>query len=120
MRAVERAIAERHPSAVRIIGDGEIAWRGTEILDIFKELSAARFAILGLEVVYIAAAGSTPIVEPINDLSGELSAWQKEYPWEKVVQLTLQKSITDINRNVANPYNDDVWYVVVTQEGPDH
>jgi len=118
MRAAERAIAERHPGAVRIIGNGEIAWRGTEILEIFDELSTAHLAVRGLEQVYFAEAGGRPMVEAISDLSAELPVWRREHSWKETMQIALQRSVAAINRNVKNPYSDDIWYVVDTEEDP--
>lgn len=117
MRGVEKAIAERHPSAVRIIGNGEIAWRGREILEILNEFSAAQLAVTGLEQVYF-GDGGRPMVEAISDLSTELSAWRREHSWQETLRIALQKSVAAINRNPANPYGDDIWYVVDTQEDP--
>jgi hypothetical protein len=54
-------------------------------------------------------------VEAISDASAHLPRDTDE-PWRSYAGRTLAKSISDIQRNVRNPWGDDVWYIVVCSQ----
>jgi hypothetical protein len=95
----------------KVIGN-EIAWRGDDIIVVLKELSAAQVAVLGLESVVFPAAESGPLVEAISDSSDQLSEWRKSESWERCCDHALRRSVADIERNIPDPYRDDVWYII--------
>jgi hypothetical protein len=99
----------------KVVGDGEIAWCGTDIVAVLKELSRFRLAVMGVESVTFSDSNAGPRVEAISDCSGELQQWRKNEPWERCVDRALSRSIFDIERCVAKPYCSDVWYVIVEE-----
>jgi hypothetical protein len=70
----------------RRIGRGEVAYRGTDILAILREIAAAGFAILGLESVAF-PLGLQPRVEAISDTPAQLD--RRTEPWESWVAGTV-------------------------------
>lgn len=100
-----------------IIGNGEIAWRGTDIVGVLNELALSGVAVMGVESVTFSDGDPRPFVEAISDCSGELQQWRKNEPWERCVDRALGRSIFDIERCVAKPYDSNVWYIIVEEPG---
>lgn len=111
---IEDSIPQAFRDNAKIIGNNEVAWRGTDIVAVLNEIVRRGGVILGIESVYFREASSGPVVEAISDCSGLLPREASE-PWERYAVRTLTRSIHDIERNVRKPYGDDVWYVVVSQ-----
>jgi hypothetical protein len=109
-------VPENLRSNARVIAGGEIAWRGTDIREVLLALRDRQAIILGIESVVFPWAGSGPQVEAIGDNSDDHEIWVTN-PDADIVQLAYEKTIQDIERNVPNPYGDDVWYIVVANAG---
>ena len=110
---VETIVSPAFRKNAKVIGNGEIAWRGTDIRAVLEEIVRSGAAILGMESVIFRSALSGPMVEAISDSSRVLERWRNAEPWKWYVQRTLRQSIFDIERNLSNPYGEDIWYIVV-------
>jgi hypothetical protein len=109
---IEEIVSPEFRKNAKVIGNDEIAWRGTDIIAILKELALSRVAVMGVESVTFTDGDPRPLVVAISDCSGELHQWRKNEPWERCVDRALSRSIFDIERNVAKPYDRDVWYII--------
>ena len=111
---IETTIPPEFRANAKMIGDDEIAWRGTDIVAVLKEIVRSGAIILGIDIVYFREASSGPVVDAVSDSSAHLPREPNE-PWDRYAERSLAKSIFDIERNVRNPYGDDVWYIVVSR-----
>jgi hypothetical protein len=68
---IEEIVSPEFRKNVKIIGN-EIAWRGTDIIAVLKELAQSDVAVMGVESVIFPAPESGPLVEAISNCSGEL------------------------------------------------
>ncbi|MFZ0575157.1 MAG: hypothetical protein WAM02_10815 [Candidatus Cybelea sp.] len=108
---IEEIVSPEFRKNVKILGN-EIAWRGTDIMAVLKELAQSGVAAMGLESVIFPGPDSGPLVYAISDCSGELRHWRRNEPWERCVDRALNRSIFDIERTTPNPYRDSIWYIV--------
>jgi hypothetical protein len=108
---LEDVISPEFRKNAKILGN-EMAWCGTDIIAILKELVQSQIAVMGVESVIFPGPDSSPLVEAISDCSAELRQWQKTEPWVRCVDRTFERAIFDIERNVKAPYRDDIWYIV--------
>ncbi|HEY2476300.1 MAG TPA: hypothetical protein VGI19_16045 [Candidatus Cybelea sp.] len=112
---IEDRISPAFRRNAKIIGGDEIAWRGTDIVAVLNEIVRAGAVILGLESVVFQNGSSAPMVDAISDCSMWLPR-EPDEPWEHYADRTLARSISDIERNVPNPYGNDVWYIVASEQ----
>lgn len=112
---IDDLISPEFRENAKVIGGDEIAWRGTDIEAVLKEIVQHGAVILGLESVTFRDGLPGPMVEAISDSSGWLPRHEGE-AWEDYGSRTIVKSIQDIQRNVKFPFRDDVWYIVVHRQ----
>ena len=70
--------------------------------------------ILGVESVVFPWAGSGPGVEAICDTSTSVKVRQARLRPEEAL-VSREKAIADIERNVKNPFGDDIWYCLTVK-----
>jgi hypothetical protein len=110
-------ISDEFRKNARTLPYGDVAWRGTDIRGVLKELGNAGAAILGLESVRW-RDGQGPYVETISNSSIALQDWRLTDSWERCIALTIERSIFDMERNVSDPYSDNIWYIVCGEPAP--
>lgn len=90
----------------------EVAWCGSDILAVLAEIAANGVATNGLESVEFPGDDGRPLVIAISDRHSDLKEWRQTTPWVICVLRAMSRATDDIERNVKNPYRDDVWYIV--------
>jgi hypothetical protein len=85
---IEDVVSAEFRKNAKALGN-EIAWRGTDIIAVLKELAQSRVAVMGVESVIFPGPDSAPLVEAISDCSPELRQWRRNEPWERCVDHAL-------------------------------
>jgi hypothetical protein len=99
----------------KVIGS-EVAWCGKDILGVLGEIAASGVAVCGIESVEFPSDGGHPLVVAISDLHSDLKGWRRTTPWVMCVLSSVPRAQNDIERNVRDPYRDDVWYIVYGED----
>ena len=112
----EEGVPRHFRARARTIGNDELVWCGNDIREVLDAFVSADAIILGVESVIFPDGGENPQVEAISDTCADIRAWQETKNRTEVLELAKQRVISDIERNVADPYRADVWYCVTAQK----
>jgi hypothetical protein len=109
-----KLVPERFRARSRSIGANEVVWRGPDIIEVLDALCDRGAVILGVESVAFPWAGSGPQVQVICDTSTSVKVRQAVSQTDKA-WLSREKAVADIERNVRNPFGDDIWYCLTVK-----